>query len=227
MKESFYFPHDYNARSDEKVLKLRRTCGLEGYGIYWCLIESLANSSEARLPLSSLEDIAFELQTKYERITEIVNNFGLFEHNSTHFWSKRLCEHFKNVTHKSFMAKKSVMKRWANIKQNNKGTNVLPTQCDSNTIKERKREEKIRKENKEIYSQLGNVKLFKKEYEELKNRFPTDLEERIENLSLYIASKGDKYKSRYATILSWAKKEPITKQPCQKQEHLSARATRL
>ena len=31
-------------------------------------------------------------------------------------------------------------------------------------------------------------------------------DERIQNLSLYIQSKGDKYKSHYATILNWERK---------------------
>jgi len=59
---------------------------------------------------------------------------------------------------------------------------------------------------KDIYGKLKNVKLLKNEYEELQKLFPNDFNEKIENLSLYIASKGDKYKSHYATILAWERK---------------------
>ena len=44
------------------------------------------------------------------------------------------------------------------------------------------------------------------EYNKLKNQF-TDLAQRIDRLSLYIESKGAKYKSHYATLLSWARKD--------------------
>ena len=43
-KETFYFSHDYNARNDTKILYMRQELGMEGYGIYWYLIEALADS---------------------------------------------------------------------------------------------------------------------------------------------------------------------------------------
>ena len=57
-----------------------------------------------------------------------------------------------------------------------------------------------------IYGSLHNVKLTDDELQKLKDRF-TDYQDRIERLSLYIASKGDHYKSHYATILNWARKD--------------------
>ena len=53
------------------------------------------------------------------------------------------------------------------------------------------------------YGEHGNVILTDEEYVKLQQRFP-DYEKRIENLSAYMASKGKKYKSHYATILNWA-----------------------
>jgi len=41
---SFYFTHDYNAANDSKILFLRQQLGMEGYGIYWFIIEQLAQS---------------------------------------------------------------------------------------------------------------------------------------------------------------------------------------
>ena len=43
--------------------------------------------------------------------------------------------------------------------------------------------------------------------DKLKELFPTDLQERIERLSEYIASTGKKYKSHYATIRAWANRD--------------------
>ena len=63
--------------------------------------------------------------------------------------------------------------------------------------------------NKYIMPALGefeNVLLSEEELEKLKERFPYDWQDRVERLSGYIASKGKRYKSHYATILSWARK---------------------
>ncbi len=58
-----------------------------------------------------------------------------------------------------------------------------------------------------MYGEFGNVKLSEEELEKLKERFPYDWRGKIDNLSSYMASKGKRYKSHYATILNWARKE--------------------
>lgn len=59
------------------------------------------------------------------------------------------------------------------------------------------------------YGEFKNVKLLKEEYDKLISKFgESDTSQRIENLSIYMASKGKKYTSHYAAILSWARKEP-------------------
>lgn len=45
------------------------------------------------------------------------------------------------------------------------------------------------------------------ELAKLKAQYPTDWAARIERLSEYMASKGAKYKSHYATIRSWANRD--------------------
>ena len=59
---------------------------------------------------------------------------------------------------------------------------------------------------KHKYGEYMNVLLTDEELEKLKNEFP-DYEERIDRLSDYIASKGTKYKSHYATIRNWARRD--------------------
>jgi hypothetical protein len=59
-----------------------------------------------------------------------------------------------------------------------------------------------------IYGEFENVKLTENEYEKLVDRFgELDALERIEALSSGKASKGYKYKSDYAAILSWSRKD--------------------
>ena len=55
--------------------------------------------------------------------------------------------------------------------------------------------------------QFQNVKLTKEEYQKLKEKFGLDRETLIENLSEGLASKGYKYKSHYATILTWSRRD--------------------
>lgn len=65
-------------------------------------------------------------------------------------------------------------------------------------------EESSIEENINIYGEFKNVKLKKEEYDKLEK---SNLLPYIEKLSSYIASRGKKYKSHYATILNWARKD--------------------
>lgn len=56
---------------------------------------------------------------------------------------------------------------------------------------------------KHKHGEFDNVLLTEVEFEKLKKRFPEDYKLRIEKVSGYIASKGDPYKSHYATIINW------------------------
>ena len=57
------------------------------------------------------------------------------------------------------------------------------------------------------YGEYKNVLLSDADMEKLKAEFPFDWEERIENLSEYMASSGRTYKNFLATIRKWAKTE--------------------
>lgn len=59
---------------------------------------------------------------------------------------------------------------------------------------------------KHKYGEYKNVLLTDDELAKLQAEYP-DWEQKIENLSAYIASKGAKYKSHYATIRNWARKD--------------------
>lgn len=90
-------------------------------------------------------------------------------------------------------------------------------QDDSNTLaksnqdacleKRREETEKRQRESKSRYGEFSNVLLTDEEYEKLKTRFNGSCQERIEKLSTYLESSGKRYKSHYATILSWSQKD--------------------
>lgn len=65
----------------------------------------------------------------------------------------------------------------------------------------------IAKLEKNKYSEYQNVKLTDEELNKLYEKLgESDTKALIEDLGGYIASKGDKYKSHYATILVWSKR---------------------
>ena len=57
------------------------------------------------------------------------------------------------------------------------------------------------------YGEYKNVMLTDEQYEELKDKFPVDYEERIERLSEYMSSTGKVYKNHLTTIKMWARME--------------------
>lgn len=152
IKDTFYFTHDFNARTDVKIKKLIQKHGLLGYGIYWSLIEDLYNNANA-LP-TDYEGIAFELRTECEIIKSIIHDFKLFIICKNSFKSKSIETRINERKEKSVKASLSANIRWNNA-------NALPTQCDSNAIKERKG--KKRKDNvslpSAVFPSYGNVNL--------------------------------------------------------------------
>lgn len=62
-------------------------------------------------------------------------------------------------------------------------------------------------ERKDTFGEYGNVKLSETDLSKLKAEFPEDWQNRIERLSVYMASTGKSYKNHLATIRSWARRD--------------------
>ena len=166
-KDAYYFSHDYNARNDFKCLFLRQQLGMEGYGIYWFLIESLAESG-GFLPLKILPVLSMQMQVTETKVLGVINSFDLFSIDNDNFFSLRLNSHLDIRNTLSEAGKKGALKRWNNrvaIKDANNPPNA----------KERK-ESKESKENKEK-SDFYNLSLNRLEnlnietYDKLKNDY--------------------------------------------------------
>jgi hypothetical protein len=91
-------------------------------------------------------------------------------------------------------------------------TPVLPQEGVSPTLREKEKEKSIGNREKESidkspYGEFQNVFLSGEEFEKLTDKFgEVTKNEKIESLSRGIASKGYKYKSHYATLLNWDRK---------------------
>ncbi|GIV35438.1 MAG: hypothetical protein KatS3mg031_2973 [Chitinophagales bacterium] len=111
MKTSYYFQHDYNASSDIKILMMRQQLGMEGYGIFWFLIEALALAG-GRLPVSVIPILAAQMQTTADKVAAVVKNYDLFVVEDEKFFSIRL---LNQITHResiSMKRKKAATTRW-------------------------------------------------------------------------------------------------------------------
>jgi hypothetical protein len=86
---------------------------MEGYGIYWFLIEQLANAG-GKLPLELIPVLTMQMQSTDVKVNGVVHNFGLFTIEHDEFWSERLQEHLELRNRLSEGGKNGAANRWAN-----------------------------------------------------------------------------------------------------------------
>lgn len=131
-KETFYFSHDYNARTDDRIKPLMRKHGITGYGLYWCIVEDLYNNANAlRL---DYEGIAYDLRTDAKLVESVLTEFDLFSIKNGYFSSESVKKRLEERARKSENAQKSAKIRWNHA-------NALPTHSDRNAIKDSKGKE--------------------------------------------------------------------------------------
>lgn len=142
---TFYFSHDFNAHNDVKILFLRQQLGMEGYGIYWFLIESLADAG-GTLPLKIIPVLSMQMQTNEVKVLAVINEFDLFNVVEDKFFSVRLNEHLNKVNNiKSINSEKG--KRSAEVRRLNsveQRLNSGSTAAEQRKGKERKEKEIIK-----------------------------------------------------------------------------------
>ena len=114
MKDTYYFAHDYNARNDEKILKMIQKYGWESYGLFWAIIEKLYEAGG--FLEKDYDCIAFDLRTDSERIANVIES-GLFEFRNEKFYSKSVNARLIARKGKSEMARQSAFFRWNKIKK--------------------------------------------------------------------------------------------------------------
>lgn len=147
-KDAFYFSHDSNAKDDPKCMMLIDQLGLEGYGIYWVLIETLREQPGYRYPLAGVSALARKYNTSAQKMEAVVRGFGLFRiEDETVFLSdslvRRMEEWDETKRRRSLAGKKGMLSRWKGEKSegrllqsnNNVITELLPSYSTDITIK--------------------------------------------------------------------------------------------
>jgi len=165
MNDTYYFSHDYNSRQDDKIQHLIFEMGYEGYGIYWSLVELLyQNGGYIEY---DCKRIAFALQTEYEKIEQIINNFNLFFLHNNKLSCKSILHRLKKRNNISIKRQKAAKTRWSKGIQNN--AKAMQLHSKSNAIKERKGKEN--KVNKYIYNNFYDNEIKKNKNEQFLDKY--------------------------------------------------------
>jgi hypothetical protein len=155
-KDTYYFPHDFNAHNDEKCLYLISELGMQGYGLYWAFIEAMHDTAEGKLKVSFLNVFSIRLNTEKEALLNFYNtaiSIGLFVTDGEYYWSERVMQNkvvFDEKRQKKSKAGKLGMQaRWA--KDNSVITKDNNAITKHNKGKESKGKESKVNESKEKY----------------------------------------------------------------------------
>lgn len=133
-KDAYYFPHFCNARHDRKLKRVQKELGVEGYGIYFMILEVLREQPEFKYPMGDIDLLADEFGTSEQKVTTIISNYKLFLLDDKDFFtSPKLIEYLTPYLERSERARAAAAIRWS--KSN---ANALPEHSKSNASKVKK-----------------------------------------------------------------------------------------
>ena len=207
-KDAFYFPHFCNARQDRKIKRVRKELGLEGYGIYFMLLETLREQQEFKFPMEDIDLLSDEFGTSEQKIRTVICNYDLFQlDNEENFFSvsfiKYLTPYLEGKQRKKIAGIKGNLIKYGYAKKEdldnlsdleileiNENRSIIPklshseSDCDSSTIRngsQSKGKEIKEKENKEnnIYTDVFNYYLTKNNLIKHK-KFSSDMKKAID-----------------------------------------------
>lgn len=203
-KDAFYFPHFCNARHDRKLKRVQKELGIEGYGIYFMLLEVLREQTDLRYPLNEIDLLADEFGSSEQKVRVVICNYDLFQvDENQNFFSFKMIIYLQPYFEKSERGRNAAKKRWENA---NAYTNALHEQSISNTskVKKTKLKETKLKENKIKLREY--VFLFQYELDKLYTDYSEhEVNWMLDKLNSYKASVGKTYKSDYGAINNWVK----------------------
>jgi hypothetical protein len=107
MKDTTYFSHDSDARNDLKCKALIKKYGMEGYGMYWVVIELMRSQEGYKLPKKEYvyqgicDEIGKDIQFVKQFLDDCSNIFELFISNGEYFFSQSLLDRMKKKDEKS------------------------------------------------------------------------------------------------------------------------------
>ena len=150
-KDAFYFPHFSNASKDNKIRRLEKELGLEGYAIYFKLLEVLRETTGYKYPMDDIDLLADDFGTSEPKVRVVICNYGLFNvDEENNFFSIKQIYYLQPYIEKTQRARVAAQKRWDKV-EGDANAMQMHSKCnaDAMQIKESKLKESKVKERKE------------------------------------------------------------------------------
>jgi len=229
--KSYYFPHDFQARHDQRLILLRKKGGAAAIGVYWMLIELLHehNNSYQFLTIVNKELTASDFGIEVEQLEQLIGlmvEIGLVELDENKILSnKRVSDNLlkrKDISEKRRQARSSVNKCEELLTIHDKEKKRKEDNTKEDLKEKRVKKEKTApgpislqasllpipekiKPSKLNFGEEGKVLLTAEEHQKLEGQLGAEkLESCISLLNDFIGSKKkDPYASHYHAIKKW------------------------
>ena len=137
-KHTYFFTHDFNAHQDEKITLLLMELGYEAYGLYWRILEQLAQASDHKLKANvKLLAYTFNYQGDVSIIDNLIYDFNLFCLEDEYFYSPSLNSRLNRLSEmkkkRAEAGKKGGIAK-ALLKQKSSIAKALPKQTSSTPL---------------------------------------------------------------------------------------------
>lgn len=112
IKETYYFSHDSNAITDTKILNMRADYGLEGYGLYWVILEMMRNEKTYMLDLNkntyrAVKTLSATNIDVEKYIHDCINDYRLFVAKDNKFYSESFLNRMTEYENKKLKNKQN------------------------------------------------------------------------------------------------------------------------
>lgn len=127
-----WFKHDYGARNDADLLELRAECGWKGYGLFYAIIETMAENEKGAIDLDKIGGLSIGFGLPKDEILAFVETclkIGIFYTDEDGMIrNSRITAHVEKMKSFQEAGKKGAQKRWSNDSDRgaNRGANGPP-----------------------------------------------------------------------------------------------------
>lgn len=114
--------HEATSHSDPKVIALMIACGVEGYGLFWILVEKMMLEETNRIDWEDLPSYSYQLHVDLDRARDIVNRciaVKLFDQDANTFWCPGLNKRLGKFREKQKLGRINARKRWGILEDEN------------------------------------------------------------------------------------------------------------
>lgn len=155
-KDAYWFQHDSNTTDNPKIMRLIVDLKMEGYGMYWVLLEHLRNQPDFKGEMSVLPALAMRNGTALNVCSTVVERYDLFVIKEEVFYSQSLIDRMQGWVKKKKDGRNAGIASGASRRNKSKvGSTKLNGGSTTVEQEEKRREEKKENKPKESTSRRG------------------------------------------------------------------------